>query len=299
MPFKAFGEKWKKAVEEKNSILCAGLDPAEFEMGRGPKGLPQGVNKREWSVEYVEKVAPYCAAVKPNLRYWLNKGDMEALEEIVKLAHEEGLVVIEDSKLADIGSTNDAGVYYAAKKGFDAVTCAPFAGNLKEIVEQGRRWEIGIISMVLMSNKEYEKEKNKLVPITLEEAEEYSQLGEYMPIRKIDNEFYLPQYIHLSWIAKKHGVDGIVIGAPSETNHIREEEIKNVRNCVGNDMIVLQPGVGEQRGKADAIFKYFDPDKVIVNVGRAMMFPKEGKTSEEIARYYQNMLNELRKKYRK
>ena len=27
-----FREKWLEVVERKNSVLCAGLDPAEFEM---------------------------------------------------------------------------------------------------------------------------------------------------------------------------------------------------------------------------------------------------------------------------
>ncbi len=42
---KSFREKWLEAVKEKNSVLCAGLDPAEFGMGRGEKGLPKNVIK--------------------------------------------------------------------------------------------------------------------------------------------------------------------------------------------------------------------------------------------------------------
>lgn len=183
-----FREKWMKAVEEKNSVLCAGLDPAEYAMGRGPKGLAEGTGKRDWAMDYVKSVAPYCAALKPNIQYWKSAGllcpggpyaygDMENLEDITKLAHELGMVVIEDSKLADIGSTNEAGFFYASQKKADAVTFSPFAGNMKEAAKQGKKWNVGVISMCLMSNPEFEREKNKLVPLSEEGAKEYSHGG--------------------------------------------------------------------------------------------------------------------------
>ncbi|GAH49542.1 unnamed protein product, partial [marine sediment metagenome] len=67
MPFR---QKWLEAVEKKNSVLCAGLDPAEFNMGRRDKGLPEGVNKYGWAMRYIGAVAPFVAAIKPNLQYW-------------------------------------------------------------------------------------------------------------------------------------------------------------------------------------------------------------------------------------
>jgi len=287
-----FRDKWLEAVEEKNSVLCAGLDPAVYEMGRGPKGLPEGVDKREWSLDYVRKVAPYSAALKPNIQYWKGEGDAEALKEIIKEAHDLGMVVIEDSKLADIGSTNDAGFFYASKRNVDAITFSPFAGNIKEAAEQGHKRGIGVISMVLMSNPDYRREKNKLVNVS-EEVEEYFK-ADIKWLEKNDGITpWVPQYIQLAHDAKKYGIDGIVIGAPSKKNHITNEEIEAVRRYVGDDMLVLLPGVGHQGGEADVIWKYFDKDNVIVNVGRAMMFPKEG-TPETTAKYYRDMLNELR-----
>jgi len=77
-----FLEKWLEAVNKKNSVLCAGLDPAEFEMERGEKGLPEGIDKKEWSLRYIEAVAPYCAAIKPNIQYWKGGGDLKDLQDI-------------------------------------------------------------------------------------------------------------------------------------------------------------------------------------------------------------------------
>jgi len=285
-----FLKNWLEAVDKKNSVLCAGLDPADFEMGRGGKGLPEGINKRDWAIKYVTAVAPFCAAIKPNFQYWKDEGDVKTLKEIYDLAKMEGLVVIDDSKLADIGSTNDAGIFYAAQRA-DAVTIAPYAGNMEEAKKMAEKRDIGAITMCIMSNPEYEREKAKLVPV--------DESGYHRPdIKMVDGKPYVHRYIQLAHDAHQYGIDGIVIGAPSAKNHIEEKEISKVRSYVGDDMLVLLPGVGAQGGEADAIWKEFDRKNVIVNVGRSLMFPNgSDSTSEEqakTAKQYQEMLNKLR-----
>jgi orotidine-5'-phosphate decarboxylase len=287
-----FRERWLTAVEKKNSVLCAGLDPAEFGMGRGENGLPKEVSKGEWALRYVEAVAPFCAAVKPNFQYWKNIGDVWTLRQIKDLAHELGMVVIDDSKLADIGDTNYAGIFYAVQRA-DAVTFSPFAGNLEEAVGQAHARGIGLISMVLMSNPEFEREKTKLVEIITEGEWREKDL---IKIGKLDYVPFVPQYLQLARDAQDFGVDGIVIGAPSPKNHIKDEEIAAIRNYYGG--LVLLPGVGAQGGEAGAIWKHFGRANVIVNVGRALMFPSGSGSSHkeqaETAKKYQIMLNELR-----
>jgi orotidine-5'-phosphate decarboxylase len=306
----SFKEKWLAAVEKKNSVLCAGLDPAEFNMERGDEGLPKSEpSKRHWAVRYIEAVAPYCAAIKPNIQYWKGRGymqdeeDMCTLGEICGLSHALGMVVIEDSKLADIGSTNDAGMYYAAKKGMNAITYSPFAGNIKEAVEQAHKRNLGLISMCLMSNPEYEKEKNKLVSIEGESGYDSKDIITMNDVpyaqQSINDVQYVKQYIQLAHDSAKYGLDGIVIGAPSKKNHIKEEEIQKARRYAGDNMLALLPGAGAQGGEASSIWKYFGKDNVIVNVGRALMFPNGQNSSSEdhitAAKQYQDMLNGLRK----
>jgi len=280
-----FREKWIAAVENKNSVLCAGLDPAAFEMGRGAKGLPDGADKLQWSLDYLNQVAPYCAAVKPNVQYWKHAGDMSALETIGKAARDLGLLVIDDSKLADIGSTNEAGIWHARERA-DALTIAPYAGNMAEAATQAQTWGIGAITMCLMSNPEYETEKNQLAPV------------DPTPFDTADLLFsgdtcYTRRFLKLAHDAQAAGIDGIVIGAPSEKNHITDQEIERVRRYAGDEMLVLLPGVDAQGGEAGAIWKHFGPKNVIVNVGRSLMFP-EDKTSAEAAQAYKEKLNELR-----
>jgi orotidine-5'-phosphate decarboxylase len=290
---KTFKEKWLEAVENKNSVLCAGLDPAEFSMEREGKGLPEGVNKKKWALDYIKAVAPFCAAVKPNFQYWKSKGDINSLHAISKLSHDLGLVVIDDSKLADIGSTNDAGIFYAAQRA-DAVTFSPFAGNMKEASEQAKSRKIGIIGMCLMSNPEYEREKNKLVDMSKDD--EWKDFA----INDISSFNTVKQYLQLAFHANKFGLEGIVVGAPSSKNHIEESEIKKISYYFGNNGLILLPGVGAQGGEADTIWKYFGKNNVIVNVSRSLMLPKGSnsttKQQAETARQYRDMLNELRTK---
>ncbi len=293
-----FRDKWLTAVDAKNSILCAGLDPAESEMGRGNEGLPERTNKLEWALKYVSAIAPFSAAVKPNINYWKENDGMHSLREIVDLAHSLGLVVIDDSKLADIGDTNDAGLYHSKSKGFDAVTIAPFAGNLKQAAAQAKARDIGAISMCLMSNPEYEREKSKLVPIDDTLFSTFLHLTSNA-VRVIDEQAYVLQYVYLAYEATIYGVEGIVIGAPSDKNHIKDYEIKRVSDVASSNTLVLLPGLGKQGGEAQTIMRYFDKDSVIANVGRDLMFPSGSYSTPQEqaqrAQQYQKMLNELRK----
>ncbi|MFP4373128.1 MAG: orotidine 5'-phosphate decarboxylase / HUMPS family protein [Spirochaetaceae bacterium] len=244
-----FSNAWRETAGRRNSVLCAGLDPPVAELGRGEKGLVAGVDRRRWALEYVGAVAPHCAAIKPNVQYWKGPGDIEIVEEVCAVARELGLLTIEDAKLADIGSTNDAGFFYAARRA-DAVTFAPFAGNVTEAVEQAHGRGLGIIVLCLMSNPEYGREKTKLTPGHDE-----------------------PQYRRIAAEARAAGADAVVVGAPSASNHITEAELSSVRSSIGDDMVVLMPGVGAQGGDAAPVWRVFGENQVIVNAGRALMFP--------------------------
>jgi len=291
----SFREKWLAAVEKKNSVLCAGLDPAEYDLGRGEEGLPYLIDKREWTFRYLETVAPHVAALKINVNYWKQRDDMETIAETAAYASSElGLVIIDDSKLADISSTNEAGIYHSVENNFDAVTLAPFAGNMKEAAEQARKWEIGLISMCMMSNPEYEMVKNDLVQVNNEDHYYSNDIINVVGVPRVR------KYMQLAHDAAKYGLDGIVVGAPSKKNHITEAEIQKVRKYSRDDTLVLLPGIGAQGGEAEAIWKYFDKDAVIVNVGRALMFPQGSNSTPaeqaDAAKHYQKMLNKLRVK---
>lgn len=273
----SFADAWRQTVSKRDSVLCAGLDPAVAGLGRGEKGLPPQTDRREWSLRYLDAVAPFCAALKPNVQYWKGPGDIAALEEVCAAARDLGLLVIEDAKLADIGPTNDAGFYYAARRA-DAVTYAPFAGNVSEAVGQAHGRGVGIIVLCLMSNPEYAAEKDK---------------------RRAPGDRPGPQYLELAAEARAAGADGVVVGAPSPTNHITEAELAAVAERIGPETVVLMPGVGAQGGRAAAVWGVFDADQVIVNAGRSLMFPAgSASTASEqaaAARELQEAMNTARR----
>ncbi len=293
--FMGFKEDWSKAVAIKNSTLCAGLDPAEYAMGRSDKGegLPPGENKKDWALKYIEAVAPFCAAIKPNMRYWGRFNDLSSITEIVEFAQDKGLVVIQDSKEADIGPTNDAGIFYAAIRGADAVTIAPYAGNMDEAAKQGEDRGIGLITMCLMSNPGYAKIKNSWFDVS-DSASDYDPKH----IKEIDGIPHIRKYMQLANDARKFGVDGIVVGAPSSKNHLKEEEIENACRYFGRNGLVLVPGIGAQGGEVTSLSKYFNAKNLIANVGRALMFPNGAYSTPEqqaeAAKQYRDMLNNLR-----
>ncbi len=259
-----FADKWNEAVAERDSILCVGLDPAEYGQ-RADYVLPQGTSKLAWSLEFIERVAPHAAAIKAN-RNFIKDLSREETQRLVAKVHEQGMLAIDDSKLADIGDTNDSGWYHAQQEGFDAVTYAPFPGNTREAVTQAHARGLGLIGLVLMSNPEFEVIKNA----TIRGMKGY----EYFALQMAE-----------------YGADGAVIGAPSENNHLTDAEVRRVHAIVPDTCLVLMPGVGAQEGEARYLLDVFG-DRVIANVGRAIMY---GHDSSREAAKYKEMLNGLRR----
>lgn len=261
---KTFRQKWLEIVQRKNSNLCVGLDPAE--PGQRPDvTLPHGVSKLDWCLEFLEKVAPYAAGCKPNRNY-IKDFSRKETQTLVNRIHSLDMVALDDSKLVDIGDTNDSGLYHSMMEGFDSVTYAPFPGNTMEAVNQAHSRGLGLIPLVLMSNKQFEPIKNSTIR-------------------------GLKGYEYFALQAAEYGADAIVVGAPSPDNHISDTEVRRVYQIVG-PKLVLMPGVGAQGGDAQYIISIFGAENVIANVGRAIMTAYR---PDKAAMKYRDMLNLLRK----
>ncbi|MHA1628765.1 MAG: orotidine 5'-phosphate decarboxylase / HUMPS family protein [Candidatus Heimdallarchaeota archaeon] len=266
-----FLRKYEKAKEEKNSILCAGFDPAipgQRKENVVPakflekKTLEEGI--LSFFEEFLERVQDYCCAIKPNNQY-LFYLSLNAYQKLNRKIHDYGLVSILDQKIGDIGSTNDAGFYWMKKMGFDAVTHSPFAGNIKESITAAHAEGLGLITLTLMSNPDaiyFMKEA------TLEGLKGYE------------------------FIAKKVGEyqgDGVVVGA---TGHVTKEDISTIRKLAGDETIMLVPGIGKQQGDLEKIIN-FGGTNILLNVSRAIMYAKDiGKAAET----YNQKFNEVRKR---
>jgi len=233
-----FLQKYLKAREEKNSILCIGLDPALPSL-RKDNVMPNN-DIMGFCTNIIEKTSPYACAFKANSQYILFDLSMEQLQELNQKIHKAGSLSILDHKLSDIGSSNLAAIHSAGKAGFDAITFSPFAGNIKEAVNQCHSNGLGIFVLTLMSNPEARIQK------------EFSRSGENL----------------YEWIAKEaNEADGLVVGLTENA----ATEIQKIREIAGKDTILLCPGLGAQGGSADKL----QAGNSLVNVGRDIIYSKD------------------------
>ena len=92
----------------------------------------------------------------------------------------------------------------------------------------------------------------------------------------------------IAFESQKAGADAIVIGAPSDKNHIKEAEIEKLKQLFNG--LILMPGVGAQGGDAAKVINLFG-NNVIANVGRAIIYAQDpAKEAEK----YRDMLNKSR-----
>ena len=246
-----FIDKYVKARDEKKSVLCLGLDPA----------LPDQRNTdviekmycgdvsdciQQFSMEMIEYAGEYACAVKINSQYALFALNFKRLAMLTESIHNYGMIAILDHKLGDIGSSNDSALYWIQKCHFDAVTFSPYAGNIREATEMAHDRDIGLIVLDLMSNPE---------------AEGYQRKCRFNKT---------PVFMKVAEDVKTAGSDGVVIGA---TDHVRERDIEGIRKIIGNERIILFPGVGSQGGDAKKVMSAGGRN-ILVNVGRDIIYDK-------------------------
>jgi len=257
-------DKYFKARKDKGSVLCLGLDPA----------LPDQRSKdtiekiycgdvsdciQQFSMEMIEAAGEYACAVKINSQYTLFALNFKRLQMLTESIHNYGMLAILDHKLGDIGSSNDSAMYWMEKCHFDAFTFSPYAGNIREATEMAHERDLGIIVLDLMSNPEAEGFQKKCrfnkTPVYLRVAEDVATAGS----------------------------DGVVVGA---TGHVKEKDISSVRKTIGEDRIMLFPGVGVQGGDIKKI-KESGGRNILINVGRDIIYEKNPR--EKIVEYHKKM----------
>jgi orotidine-5'-phosphate decarboxylase len=224
---KGFVNKYFELSRKKNSFLCVGVDPATTDIRRknvippelmGEKGLYGGI--KEFCLEIIEKVTPFAPLIKPNAQFLVYALDFCGLKEIVDKIHDGNSLALLDIKLSDIGTTIDAGLYWIDKLGFDAVTFSPFPG-FKNGVDAVYHWssakDKGIFALCRMSNPGTHDYQSKII-----EGEKF--------------------YQRIARDAKRHGANGFVVGCTAT------EELGYVRELIGEEPLILSPGLGAQGG---------------------------------------------------
>ncbi|HHQ45068.1 MAG TPA: orotidine-5'-phosphate decarboxylase [Candidatus Altiarchaeales archaeon] len=244
-----FLEKYLKAREEKDSVLCVGLDPAVKGQRKENTIEADGSDSRgilEFCLEVVENVSEHCCAVKPNSQYLLFALEQKHLKKLNRSIHGQGLVSILDHKLSDIGSSNDSAVYWIGECGFDAFTYSPYPGNIAETIKSAGESGLGVFTLCLMSNSEAKWIQKETV---------------------FDKN---PLFLQVAEIVAYAGGEGIVVGAAGS---VTKDDVKVLRDTTGEDMIYLHPGIGAQGGDLEGIISL--PGNVLVNVGRDIIYSED------------------------
>ncbi|MFQ6080314.1 MAG: orotidine 5'-phosphate decarboxylase [Candidatus Bathyarchaeia archaeon] len=178
------------------------------------------------STKMLETVRPYVCALKINRQLVLPVGLFDGVQKILNLAHDQGLPVIMDCKINDVGHTNRVIAECYFKAGFDAVTANPFVGwdgGLQPVFEVARQMQRGVILLVYMSHKGAE--------------EGYGQTIRDPKTRRLTSQYVAFAERALSWNA-----DGAVVGATYP------EKIREVHAILEDRVPIYSPGVGVQGG---------------------------------------------------
>ncbi|MFH0971262.1 MAG: orotidine-5'-phosphate decarboxylase [Candidatus Micrarchaeota archaeon] len=246
----SFLSKYSDVRKLKKSTLCIGMDPASiffkeqdsiprkyFEKGSETDGM------KRFCLDVINKTAEYACAYKINAQFVI-PFSLTDLQELNAAIQSKGCLSIFDLKLSDIGSSNESAIYWMKKAEFDAFTFSPFAGNIEETVRQAHDSKLGVIVLTLMSNPS--------AKYFMHESQVEGRKG----------------YEWISEEVKRHSADGVVVGA---TNNPRE--MVEIREIIGNDPLVLIPGIGKQGGDIETVKTA--GENILVNVGRDIIYAED------------------------
>lgn len=262
-----FSDRLTAAVQAKNSCFMLGLDP-------NPDKMPEFFTRdahgaQEFCAKMMAATHDLICGVKIQMAYFEQFGSagIKAVEELLALAKELGLITMVDGKRNDIGSTADAYAKAYLENGplaADCMTVNPLLGTdgIAPFVKRCEEYGRGIFVLVRTSNPS---------------AQEF-QGGEYEMSRKIAEKVE-------DWNITTQSTNnmlssiGAVIGAT-----IEPEFLKFFREEMPHSWF-LCPGVGAQGGSIDAVKNVqVDGLGVLVPVSRAVLYASDERDFAEAGR---------------
>ena len=279
-------DRYLELSREKNSFLCVGVDPATSKM-RDKFIIPLDYLEEKGGLEAIKSfclalinaTTPYAPIIKPNAQFLVYLLGYSGLKEIVDKIHEGNSLALLDIKLSDIGSTIEAGLYWIDRLGFDAVTFSPFPGY-ENGVDAVYKWcedkQKGIFALCRMSNPGTHDYQSRFM-----EGEQF--------------------YKRLARDAFDHGSNGYVVGCTAS------EELREIRDIIGEDTLILSPGLGAQGGDPETALRYgtnANGEGLIVSSSRSIDFAYEtlgwsfnrfAEAAGQMAKRKRDDLNSIRK----
>ena len=271
-----FINKLKAIWDKNNSLLCVGLDP---DMPNLPEHLKDGEAPYfNFNKAIIDATAELVCAYKPNSAFYEARGaaGIQELQLTCAYIHENypDIPVILDFKRGDIGNTNSQYATFAFDYlGADAVTVQPWQGGEAVQVFLDRK-DKGIMILDRTSN---------------------TGSGEFQDLLVNDRKLYLQvaQNVRDNW--NKNGNCLLVVGATFP------QEMAEIRELVGDDMIFLVPGMGAQGGDTGATVKAglnLAGTGLVINSSRSIIFASSGEDFAEAARQKALGFREEINKYR-
>ncbi|MDD5726569.1 MAG: orotidine-5'-phosphate decarboxylase [Patescibacteria group bacterium] len=289
------------AKQAEGKLVCVGLDSDFDEL---PNCVIDDDDDLDATIRFnrgiVEATGDLICCDKPNSAFYEEDPArwQAGLEGTFCLIRETcpGLPIVLDAKRGDIGKTNKA---YAkgllGRLNADAITIHPYLGEEANV--PFLKWsDKGIIVLCKTSNPGSGEFQDKPVYVSYEEL---AELTDSQPLPKgfedqwtahivsYDKKpgYLIPfyQYVALRVSRKwnKHGNCLLVVGATYP------EQLKFVRQIVGDDMYILLPGIGKQGGDLEASLRNGLNSRgtgLIVNSSSGIIFASKGEDYAEAAR---------------
>lgn len=271
----------KEAQAETNSMVILGLD---FDIKKIPKWFAKKYSALpidcifEFNKAIIDKAAPFVCGFKPNLAFYElpETFGQKALRETVEYILEKypKHLIILDGKRGDIGNTATKYAESLVEIGGHATTVNPYLGpkTLQSFLDKG----LGIFALCVTSNPDAAIMQNvKVTGIDGVERESmFSYIAEVLTKGVQSNE-------KDKKVAKIHsftppdnwqGQIGLVTGAT------HPNELAKVREMVGNNVVLLIPGIGKQDGDLEATIRSNGKNGLaVVNTSRGALYASKGK----------------------
>lgn len=254
-----FIELLNRAIDKNNSLVCVGLDPVLEKLPEEFKAKEKSFF--EFNKSVIDATQDLVCAYKPNSAFYEALG-AEGIQQLkdtcdyIKRNYPE-IPIILDAKRGDIGSTNDGYVEFAfSYLQADAITLHPYMGqkSLQPFLDKADK---GCVILCQTSN---------------EGADEFQSLeagGENLYKA-------VAEAVAKNW--NKNGNCLLVTGATYP------EELKEIREITGDEMIFLVPGIGAQGGDLEATLNTglnSSGKGLIINSSRAIIYAESPRLEAE------------------
>lgn len=253
----------RAAWQQRDSLLCVGLDPDPAKFPAHLQGRPDAI--LAFCTQIVDATADLVCCFKPQIAYFAAhraEDQLEALIEHIHAAHPDTPVIL-DAKRGDIGSTAEQYAIEAFERfKADAITVNPYMG--RDSVDPYLAWpDKGVILLCRTSNPG----GSDLQFLEVDTPHGRMKLYEHVARTVADD-----------WNAS--GNCALVVGATFPA------EIARVRALVG-DMPLLVPGIGAQGGDIAATLaagRTANGSGLMINSSRAVLYAGKGEDFAQAAR---------------